>query len=220
MATGEVSNHFKYKVGTGGILLQSDQFKIHLMKSGFVFDRDGHATMTNIAGVFGPRTDVSFEAAQKRIKTVAGNFITAGCVINGKITVTGSANNNVTFTIFSVDSTTQLTVIETVVDEVAGNSVTITMDDELATANGYTKDTKVLTGIVVTEDDANDRMELTCDNVQWVASGGSIGPSPGAIIEDETSSDDTIVGYINFGSDQTATIGTTFTISNIRIRLA
>lgn len=92
---------------------------------------------------------------------------------------------------------------------------------ELATGNGYTQNTKTLGAATVTEDDTNDRSEVTfagSPNVQWTASGGSIGPSPGAAIFDDTTSDDTVVGYIDFGSDQTATDGGTFVVDNIAVR--
>lgn len=89
---------------------------------------------------------------------------------------------------------------------------------ELANGNGYTTGGVTLTGVSVTEDDTNDRASVTWSNAQWTASGGSIGPSPGMFIIDDTSADDTIVGYIDFGSDQTATDGGTFTVSSITVR--
>ncbi len=97
---------------------------------------------------------------------------------------------------------------------------------ELATEYGYTQNTKTLQASTVTEDDTNDRASVTfaddgtySKDVGWTASGGSIGPSPGAIIFDDTSSDDTVVGYIDFSSDQTATDGNDFTIDAITIHL-
>lgn len=91
---------------------------------------------------------------------------------------------------------------------------------ELATGNGYTQNTKTLANVAVAEDDTDDRAEVTWDDAVWTASGGSIGPSPGAIIFDDTSSDDTVIGFIDFVSDQTATDGGTFTVPNIEFRLA
>lgn len=88
---------------------------------------------------------------------------------------------------------------------------------ELATANGYTQNTKTLAGIAITEDDTNDRAGITWSNVSWTASGGSIGPSNGAIIFDDTTVDDTVVGYIDFGSAQTATDGGNFNIINVAL---
>lgn len=91
---------------------------------------------------------------------------------------------------------------------------------ELATGNGYTQNTKTLATVALSEDDTNDRLSVTWDDVVWTASGGSIGPSPGAIIFDDTTSDDTVVGFIDFGSDQTATDGGTFTVPNVEFRIS
>lgn len=91
---------------------------------------------------------------------------------------------------------------------------------ELATGNGYTVNTKTLAGVAITEDDTDDRGEVTWSNVSWTASGGSIGPSNGAIIFDDTTADDTVVGYIDFGSAQTAADGGNFNIINVAVYLA
>ncbi len=97
---------------------------------------------------------------------------------------------------------------------------------ELATANGYTVKTKALAGVAVTEDDTDDRCEITWSNSQWTASGGAIGPTPGAIIFDDTVTAggvtiaDPIIGYIDFGGDQTQADGGTLTIANIEFRIA
>lgn len=93
---------------------------------------------------------------------------------------------------------------------------------ELTTANGYTVGGNTLTGVSVTEDDTDDRAEVTWNNTTWTASGGSIGPSPGAIIYDDTVASPLkpVVGYIDFGGDQTQPSGGTATISNIEFRLS
>lgn len=94
---------------------------------------------------------------------------------------------------------------------------------ELATGNGYTAGGATLAGVAVTEDDTDDRTEVTWSNATWVASNGAIGPSPGAIIYDDTVAAPTekpIVGYIDFGGDQTQADGGTATISNIEVRLS
>ncbi len=92
--------------------------------------------------------------------------------------------------------------------------------NELATANGYTAGGNTLAGVGVVEDDTDDRTEVTWNNTTWNAAGGSIGPSPGAIIYDDTAADDPIVGYIDFGGDQTQADGGTATISSIEFRLS
>lgn len=91
---------------------------------------------------------------------------------------------------------------------------------ELSTGNGYTANNKTLAGVAVTEDDTDDRTEVTWSNVTWTASGGAIGPSPGAIIFDDTVANDPIVGYLDFGGDQTQADGGTATISSIEFRLS
>lgn len=91
---------------------------------------------------------------------------------------------------------------------------------ELATANGYTVKTKSLAGVSVTEDDTDDRTEVKWSNATWTASGGVIGPTPGAIIIDDTVTDDPVIGYIDFGGNQTQADGGTATISNIEFRIA
>lgn len=92
--------------------------------------------------------------------------------------------------------------------------------DELATNYGYTQNTKTLANTALSEDDSNDRMEMTCDDVTWTASGGAIGPTPGAILYSDTSGDNTIIGYLDFDGDQTATEGADFTIAGIKIRIS
>lgn len=94
---------------------------------------------------------------------------------------------------------------------------------ELINGNGYTTGGNTLAGVAVTEDDVDDRTEVTWDNTQWTASGGSIGPSPGAIIYDDTPTTpqaDPIVGYIDFGGNQTQADGGIATISNIEVRVS
>jgi len=93
---------------------------------------------------------------------------------------------------------------------------------ELATGNGYTQNTKLLAGVVVTENDTTDLAEITWDNVVWTASGGSIGPTPGAIIFDDTPTTpqaDPIVGYIDFGGEQTQADGGAATIANPKVTI-
>lgn len=97
---------------------------------------------------------------------------------------------------------------------------------ELPTANGYTIKSKELTGVKVTEDTVNDYCSVVWSNVTWTATGGSIGPTPGAIIIDDTIADggaglpaDPVIGYIDFGGNQTQADGGTATISNIEVRI-
>jgi hypothetical protein len=98
--------------------------------------------------------------------------------------------------------------------------------NELGTAYGYTINTKTLSGVAVTEDDTDDRAEITWSSATWTASGGDIGPTPGAIVFDDTVTAggvtvaDPIIGYIDFGGDQTQVNGGTTTISGIAFYIA
>jgi hypothetical protein len=95
----------------------------------------------------------------------------------------------------------------------------VTSDDELSTGNGYTQDTKTVT-ITLAEDLSNDRANAAIATFSWVASGGSIGPTPGVLIYDATDSEFTIIGFLDFGGDVTAESGAPISISNAVLRLA
>lgn len=133
----KVSNHSLYQLLMKKIDCSTDTFRIILMASGFVFDKDAHATYADVSA------------------------------------------------------------------------------SELATGNGYTQGTKTLANGVVEEDDTNDRARAYWDDAQWTASGGNIGPSPSALVIDDTTSDDTVLGCIDFGGNKTATDGGVFAVQNI-----
>ncbi len=138
----QASNHIKYLLATKAIDFANDVFKIILMASGFVFDKDAHEEYADVSG------------------------------------------------------------------------------NELPTLNGYTQKDKTLAGVAVTEDDVDDRTEVTWNAVSWTAAGGAIGPTPGAIIIDETVANDPIVGYIDFGAEYTQAEGGTATINNPEVRIS
>lgn len=105
-------------------------------------------------------------------------------------------------------------------DEDADEEYSDVSSDELGTGNGYTAGGAALAGVSVTEDDSDDRAEVTWNNATWTASGGSIGPACGAIIYDDTVANDPIVGFIDFGADYTQPDGGTMTISSIAVYLS
>jgi len=80
--------------------------------------------------------------------------------------------------------------------------------DQLATGNGYTQNSKTLTGVSVTENDTTDKAETRWANASWIASGGSIGPTGAAIIYNDSVSGDPIACCIDFGVDKTVEDGT------------
>jgi len=88
--------------------------------------------------------------------------------------------------------------------------------EEVGTGNGYTAKGFTLLSGELTENDSTDKGVMTwTDLATWVASGGSIGPAGAAIVFDETSDDDTIIGCIDFGEDLTATDGTSIQVNTI-----
>ena len=89
--------------------------------------------------------------------------------------------------------------------------------DQLATEFGYTQDDKTLTTLVLAEDDANDKGNFSCDDPSWTAAGGSIGPTGSAIIYDDTTADDTVIGCIDYGVDYTIPDASAFVIKDIEI---
>lgn len=91
---------------------------------------------------------------------------------------------------------------------------------QLPTAYGYTQNNKALSGVSVTENDTNDRADVTWSNVSWTASGGSIGPTGAAIIYDDTVTNDPIVGCIDFGEDYTILDTLSILIKDIAFQLS
>ena len=79
--------------------------------------------------------------------------------------------------------------------------------DQLATANGYTKNDETLTTLVLTEDDVNDKGHFVCDDPSWTAAAGSIGPTGAACIVDFSALDD--VEFFTTEIDRTFTGGAT-----------
>jgi len=76
------------------------------------------------------KTTISFDAAGKEIRDSASGFDASALCAGRKLTITGSANNNNTFTVVSI-TTGVIVVSEAVVNEGAGASITITTVDDL-----------------------------------------------------------------------------------------
>jgi hypothetical protein len=82
---------------------------------------------------------------------------------------------------------------------------------QVATANGYTQDTKALANVAIAVATTNDAT-FDADNVTWNASGGSITASY-ALIYNDTDADDPPVAYIDFEGSQSAGDGTAFLVT-------
>ncbi len=90
---------------------------------------------------------------------------------------------------------------------------------ELDPGNGYTQDNKVLSPASIVRDDTLYKITVTWPNPSWTAAGGSIGPSRGAIIYDDTHGDDPIVQWIDFGTSGTVEDGGAFTVTNPKLEI-
>ncbi len=210
-----LSNHFKFQLAKKLVDLSSDTIIICLVRQNFAFNKDNYGRRINFKTNSGA-ISITFSASGQTITRTTGSFITNGFVPGNQIT-TDAALNPGPFIIQNVTALV-ITCVSGIVNE-GPVTKTVTSDDELGSGNGYTQMTKTLTNKVLTEDNTNDRAEMTCDNVIWTAAGGSIGPSPGAILIDDTTPDDTIIGYLDFGGNMQAPSAKEFSIGNIKIRI-
>jgi len=81
------------------------------------------ASKSHIANVTG--TDISFTATGSEYKITSTTTSLAGFAVRDLITVTGTSNNNSTFTVKTVSSANELIVEEIVTTETAGSSFTL-----------------------------------------------------------------------------------------------
>lgn len=215
------SNRAKYALARKMIDLSADSIRAILMRQGFVFNKDDHATRLNLKGYLAG-TNFSINSSLQILHSENG-FLTAGLLPGNKITMSGWTNggNNTTKIISTVTAGT-ITITDTsaLVQESAGNMVTIQANDEIPAGNGYSENGVLLTGLSLIEDDANDRAEMSCNNIDFSAFGGAVGPTPGAVLYDDSVTEKTIVGYFDFGGDQTIADGNKLRLQNVRIRIS
>ena len=204
------TNHFMYQLRKKLINMSADTLIVMLMRSGFTFDPKIHQKLINVKTNTGSIA-LTWAAADKSVSRGSGSFITDGFVVGNRCTSDDTSNAG-PLTIASV-SALKIIFNEAVVNSSA--TKTLTSDDELATNYGYTQSTMALTTPVVTEDNTNNRVDTTFDDVVWIATGGSIGPSAAVLIYDNNVSDKVIVMGGRFTSEQTATTGNPFTIADI-----
>lgn len=218
------SNRYKYALMKKLLDISADSIKVLLMRSGFVFNKDDHATRLNIKGTIGPVATIAFVdggAGNDSITDSGAGFVAAGLVAGNSITISGSASNNITVVAISVVAGTIEVATGSLTTEGAGAAVTITADDELVTGGGYTQDTKTTGAVTMaSEDDTNDRCDATFPTVTWTAAGTNIGPTPGAILYDDTAAENTIIGYLDFDGEVTTVPPDSLHIGNGTLRLA
>jgi len=221
-----LSNHFKYQRDKGLINLLTDSIKVLLMRTLFTFNKDSHAALINVKTTSGVISSLTFANTGNTLTRGAGNFITNGFVVGMRITTNSANPNNQGPFLISVLAQSVLTVTDmagadpTLTTGTASN-VTVTGNDELPTSGGYTADDMVLTGQTLTEDNSADVSVMLCDDVSWTGTPGGFGPAAGAILyDDESTSGYTIIGYLNFGTDQTVAEGASLILEGLGIQSA
>jgi hypothetical protein len=83
---------------------------------------------------------------------------------------------------------------------------------QLSTANGYTQNDKVMT--VTSSAQSSGLYTLIATDVTWTASGGNLGSGSFryAILYNETSTNDLLIGYLDYSYLVTVATGQTFTL--------
>lgn len=96
---------------------------------------------------------------------------------------------------------------------------TLATDDELAditqitAANGYSSGGTALTSVSWAETGAGTGIwQFTSADVVFTASGGTIGPFRYVVLYSDTSTNDKLIGYLDYGSSISVTNGNTFTV--------
>ena len=105
-------------------------------------------------------------------------------------------------TTFSFDKDAHATLADVTSNQIAGNG-------------GYVQNDKTLSGISISENDTDDRFDATWDDPSWTATDGTFPTTGAAIVYDDTTSDDTVMGCIDFGADHATADGGTLKIEDI-----
>ncbi len=225
------SNDFKRAILNKEVAITTDVIRVLLMRNGFTFNRRLHSTLSNIRRtvvINATGNTITVSNTTKTFTRASGSFLTDGFVVGNRVTTsnfTNAANNGVwlisALTALVMTVTTTAGGAPTLTDETNTTVTTLTWasNDELATLNGYTQDTKTTGAVTLTRNDTIDRAVATYPTVTWTATGGDIGPTPGAILYDDTTVTDVIIHYIDFAGLRTASIGTTFDIGNGSIQV-
>jgi hypothetical protein len=219
--TATPSNHFKYALARKMLDLSADTIRAILVRNGFAFNKDNHAVLANLKGYLAAQT-ISINASFE-IEDSGSGFLAAGFVPGNSIQMSGwtSGGNNTAKTVNTVTAG-KITVTDTtgLAAEAAGNMIAISGRDELAAGNGYSEYGVEVTGKSVTENDTDDRMEFACANIDFAASGGSVGPTPGAVLYDDTAAEKTILGYLDFDGNRTIADANVLRLQNVQLRIS
>ena len=92
----------------------------------------------------------------------------------------------------------------------SGDAVKADLTSELGTANGYTSGGSAVT--ITGSSQTAGTYSLVGTDLVFTASGGQIGPFRYAVLYNDTSTGDMLIGYWDYGSNVTLNDGETFTV--------
>jgi hypothetical protein len=81
---------------------------------------------------------------------------------------------------------------------------------QIANGNGYL--TGGATAALTSSSQTSGTYKLVLVDTSWTASGGSIGPFRYAVLYNDTATNDELIGYWDYGTNITLTVGNTFTV--------
>ena len=84
-------------------------------------------------------------------------------------------------------------------------------NNEIATGNGYTQQTKELSTVSV--DQVAGVMTLNADNITWTAAGGAIETCKALIIYNDDHTNKTVICCIEFGANYATAVDTSLTVN-------
>jgi hypothetical protein len=212
-ATITLSNRLKYDLVLKRVDFSNDVIKACLVRSGFIFNPDTHHYAQNLRGSI----TSAFTFMTSTITMVGGTGFSGEFVSGQAVTVSGTTSYDGSYVLFSAtDSILYVTGVSWV--SALSAAVTIQIQDELLTGNGYTRNDMMMSGVFISEDDASDVVSITWTlNTSWTATGGSIGPTPGMLMVNDTWS--TIIGYISFASAEIVGLSNALVVNGVIIRV-
>jgi hypothetical protein len=211
-ATVTLSNRLKYDILRKRVDFSADNIKALLCRGGFVFDKDNHHTKQQFNGY----VSLACSFYMSTINCAAGGL--SGYFLSGQA-ITGSGNTSYAFSYLCTSATDSILYFTGSASWLAGTSATLlTIQDEVASGNGYSRDATYISGISIGEDDTSDLISIMwATNLSWTATGGSIGNVAGIILIDDTWS--AVIGYISLASAEMVAVNNALVISGVTIRL-
>jgi hypothetical protein len=173
---------------------------------------------------------LTFSNTPAKITRAAGNFWTAGFAPGNYIT-TNSANpaNQGPFLVYDIDlvgpglwmQIVDLTGADPTLTAGVEAAITITFEDQLPTAGGYVQDANGMSAYAAVQYDTGGYAYIDFDPVNFgLAMMGDIAPTAGALIWDDDAAADEIVGFFDFGGNESSTWPDYLTVENMRFKIA